>query len=61
MGMNYKPRESRIYSFVKLIWGYLFLFKLEHKLFENGHIVLNKYSKIPEVILAHDLQHKMGI
>ena len=21
LGMNYKPMESRIYSFVKLIWG----------------------------------------
>ena len=21
LGMNYKPRESRIYSYVKLIWG----------------------------------------
>jgi hypothetical protein len=27
---------------------YLFLFRCEHKLFENGHIVLNKHSKILE-------------
>jgi hypothetical protein len=26
---------------------YLFLFGCARKLFENGHIVLNKYSKIP--------------
>jgi hypothetical protein len=26
---------------------YLFLFRCGHKLFENGHIVLNKHSKNP--------------
>jgi len=45
LGMNYKPMESQIYSFVKLIWGIFFLFRCEHKLSENGQIVLNKHSK----------------
>jgi hypothetical protein len=47
LGMNYKPLESRIYSFVVLIWEYLFLFRCEQKLFVNGHILLKKHSKIP--------------
>ncbi len=45
--MDNKLRESQIYSFVKLMGENLFLFRCVNKLFENGHIVLNKYSKIP--------------
>ena len=39
---------------------YLFLFKCVHKLFENGHIELNKYSKISEENLAYFLLIKIG-
>ncbi len=47
LGMNNKPLESRIYSFMKLIWGMFISVQMRTEIVREWTYRLNKHSKTP--------------
>jgi len=51
--LDYEATESWLFSLIKLIWGIFISVQMRTKVVREWTLVLNKHSKIPEVILEY--------